>query len=307
MKQKTTLMIIFSIFAYLLLSSFAYAVSLGDIPPTQKLVQLKPGESIKLKMGFFTMDDNDIVVQLSQLTPIESSSTGKDLEFYFLDENNNRIGSVVVKGNSMTQNPDSNSEWFVLSDGKTYVRVTPVYLFIRVPNKPTFYKNRYNLVISAKTIPESTAGGTITQKLAQERLYNIEVIISGVVATPSVSGSSGGGEGGASTTAGVIWIEPIEEYESSTTSASTQNNLQTEGNKNKGKIPLELSDKDKFINENYLPKNETLSKGTESSQANKITGKLSARMSSAVANVNTTTALILIFGTLGLLYLWKKL
>ena len=110
MKPKATLVITFFMLAYLVLSSSAYAVSLGDIPPTQKMVQLKPGESIKLKMGFFTTGDKDVVVQLAQLTPIESSSTGKDLEFYFLDENNNRIGSVVVEGNSMTQSPDSNSE-----------------------------------------------------------------------------------------------------------------------------------------------------------------------------------------------------
>ena len=305
MKPKATLVITFFMLAYLVLSSSAYAVSLGDIPPTQKMVQLKPGESIKLKMGFFTTGDKDVVVQLAQLTPIESSSTGKDLEFYFLDENNNRIGSVVVEGNSMTQSPDSNSEWFVLSDGKTYVKVTPVYIFIRVPNKPTFYRNKYNLVISAKTVPENAGAGMITQKLAQERLYNIEVIISGVVATPSVSGSSSGG-GGTSTTAGVIWIEPLEDYGSSTSPTSTQNNLQTEENKKKEKVPLELS-RDKFINENYLLKNETLAKSTESAQTNEITGKFSAQMSSAVANVNATTALILIFGTLGLVYIWKKL
>ncbi len=285
----------FAVVIFLLNGSLCASLSLGSFPPTKKTVILSPGESARIKLGFFNPGNDPVFISFSVASRISSSSYGPDLKVYFLDKNGRILSSIVLPGDSKTTNPTPGKDWYLLPDGRTYVEVVPVYVMIKVPDKPTFSRNRYRLLISAKAFSASSSyshRNGIYQRIGQERIYPIDVIIKGVVPI---------GEMNIPQQAEVASYNTSSVNEGGSPLSSTITNKKEKTGVFPNNKKIKLSNNDKFVNPSMLKelqKNMEEKNENNGSKLSDLTGELS----SSTLPVNTTTFVIMLLGFLGIIY-----
>jgi hypothetical protein len=164
MKKIPFLSILISIF---LISNFVSAgITLGSIVDINSLT-IEKGEIGRFKASFFNLGDKPIKVEFH----VEYS---KELRVEIDPE------ELILYSGDITSAPDCSDteecEWFILRDGRTYARVYPIYIYVKIPSEVS--KNFYKIKLTAiaSDLEKSDEGG-IRQNLAQVR----EIILTAYV------------------------------------------------------------------------------------------------------------------------------
>lgn len=145
----------------------AKSVSLGSTTDVKELT-INKGQQKVFQASFFNMGSEPIQLDLKVEHP-------SDIRVEVYPE------SITILGGTTTS-PEATSDngWFILSDGKTYVRTYPVYVYVRAPAATS--RNSYNikLVATASSGVEHSQVG-IKQTVLQVR----EVMFTAYVPGPT--------------------------------------------------------------------------------------------------------------------------
>ncbi len=282
--------------AVIIIMNTATASSIGSTFKNQEIT-MNPGEVRLFKASMFNLENTSVEVDFKVLTDILYSSYGKDLEIYVIDKNYNIINNLIMQG-QITQTPSSEYEWVLQPDGKTYIRSYPFYIYIKVPNKPTFAKNRYKVIISAKTTPEQVHS-SLAQSISQERQFVIYVNIHGLLESNQITPQE--------------YNTITQQNEESNTNPEipapklngvvVNNNQYTFSNTNEKE---DIHKEDNYIYKDYGKKNNKEFNKTSKSESlnNTITGYSIKTVKEHPYAWSTIT--ILIIGTIIMAYLWFK-
>jgi len=159
-KNKTWKGVILLIVLSCMFSASAARIELGSIPGNNQGT-IYPGDSDAFTVSFFNMGEEPIYLSTK-------------LEY------DREIGVEVapkelVLSNEMTRNDTSqHASWLILGDGRTYVRLYPVKVYVYVPDAVS--RNTYNIKLIATA---KGTGGDIDegygQQMAQIREYTFKV------------------------------------------------------------------------------------------------------------------------------------
>ena len=150
----------------LLLSTLVSAdISLGSIADVDSLT-LSKGKIGEFKVSLFNLGDKPLYISLNAEYPREVK-----VEIH---------PKKLTLESEITGSPNAGGEWFVLRDGRTYVRTYPVYVYVKIP--PEISKNLYKikLIVTASDLKELKGKG-ITQNLAQVREITFTAYVPGSV------------------------------------------------------------------------------------------------------------------------------
>ncbi|MEA3255724.1 MAG: hypothetical protein U9Q22_07825 [Candidatus Altiarchaeota archaeon] len=148
------------------MNTVSAGITLGSTSGENHLKLMK-GDIGRFKTMFFNLGDNPLSLELTAEHP-------KDLK-------------VEISPNKLTLNSEVTSdpncvdcEWFILKDGRSYARVHPVYIYVKIPLGVT--KNHYNLKITAiaSDINEKETEG-VTQSLVQVREFTFSIYVPGAI------------------------------------------------------------------------------------------------------------------------------
>ncbi len=306
-RKRVVFIMITAIILLILNSAASHAISLGDVPPSTTQIFLSPGETAKIKLGFFNPGEEDISVSLSYDGQIESTGGIPDLRVYLQSKSGSELSSFVLPGGTATTTPSSGKDWVLMPDGKTYVELKPVYVVFDVPSKSIFARNRYKIVVYARAMSMESASsenvGTIYQKIGQERQYTFDVVIR----TSAIS--SVGEESNEAYTAG--------DTDLTTTDTSLQQNYETGGeeltttteeNGGEGELTSKGGGNEEEISEEgsgetqEVFENPTIGGEKTENRERGVTGLLTASKS----KINAHTIIIVLLGIAGIAFVWKR-
>lgn len=148
------------------MNTVSASITLGSTSGENHLKLVK-GDIGRFKVMFFNLGDDSLSLELT-------AEHHKDLKVEIHSEN-------LILNSEVTRNPDCvDCEWFILKDGRTYARVYPVYIYVKIPLGIT--KNRYNLKLTAiaSDINEKETEG-VTQSLVQVREFTFSIYVPGVI------------------------------------------------------------------------------------------------------------------------------
>ena len=151
--------------AFFLLIPTASSMSFGSIPSTTSL-ELYKGEQGIFKVYFFNLGERKIYVNLEAEYP-------KELKVEIWPKR------LELKS-EITSFPHECEDcgWLALSDGR-YVRITPVYVSVRIPKKIS--TNLYKIKLIAVATSPKEGGEGIRQSLAQVREITLKAYVHGQV------------------------------------------------------------------------------------------------------------------------------
>ena len=158
--------------------SYVFALSIGSSFKNQDVV-MNPGDVRAFKASMFTLDDSPVEIDFRVLTDVYYSSYGRDIEIHVVDKEYNILDKLIMTY-QRTTTPTSEYEWVLQPDGKTYIHSYPFYIYVKIPDKPTFARDEYKVVISAKTRPEQVLS-SLAQSISQERQFVVNVKINGLL------------------------------------------------------------------------------------------------------------------------------
>ena len=141
-------------------------ITLGSTSGENHLKLMK-GDIGRFKVMFFNLGDDPLLLELT-------AEHHKNLK---VEINPNKL----TLNSEVTSDPNCvDCEWFILKDGRTYARVHPAYIYVKIP--PGITKNRYNLKITA-IASDMTEKGTegVTQSLVQVREFTFSIYVPGAV------------------------------------------------------------------------------------------------------------------------------
>jgi len=159
-KRTTGKKIIFVMILLSAISVQADRIELGSTSSDQQKT-IYPGESGSFTAEFFNMGENPIYLS----TQLE----------YDREISVEVAPSETVLTNEVTKNDTSqHASWLILNDGRTYVRLYPVKVYVYVPDEVS--KNTYKIKLTATARGESgSIEGEYGQKMAQVREYTFTV------------------------------------------------------------------------------------------------------------------------------------
>ena len=161
----------FAALLLLLLSTHACAQSLsfGSITDTKQLT-INKGEQKAFKASFFNTGSETAEVELvaRYMSDLRVEITPASLNLY--------------SGKTTSPSSSEGAEWFVLSDGRTYVETKPVYIYVKVPEEVSSNSYEITLVATAKTKRKDGASG-VSQQLKQAREIVFRVYVPGELTT----------------------------------------------------------------------------------------------------------------------------
>jgi len=168
-QKRNKLRIIISLLFFVLVSGSPVIaeINLGSIVNVNDLVIHKGNEGT-YQISFFTIGSQKIYVTIE-------SEYSDELEIDISPKK-------FVLAPEITQNPSEclDCDWFVLGDGKTYVRTQPVRIRVRVPN--AIQKNTYKIKLTAiASTKESKDNKGITQNLVQAREFILTTRVPGSI------------------------------------------------------------------------------------------------------------------------------
>jgi len=145
----------------------AEVISFGSTVDIKQLT-IMPGEQKAFKVSFFNMGPDAIQVDF--------------LGRYVSDLRVEITPAPLTLPTGRTTNPTSEpgKEWFVLSDGRTYVETKPVYVYVRVPSELTSNTYKVTLIATAKATGRSASTG-FSQKMYQTREITFDIYSPGEV------------------------------------------------------------------------------------------------------------------------------
>lgn len=189
MSIKFLFLVVFAVFFALPIAHAS--VSLGSTM-TVSNITLAPGENKNIEVSFFNTGDDDINLQIEQVMPIYSSSSGDDLYTYVMQRDIVGLAtnpSVFLPGGLETKTPVSDPETTWVVQGDMYIPAKKVYFSIQVPNKNTYARNVYHLLFRAMTVQASNSSEGALTPIGQIREFPVTVYISGVSPNPDTGGS----------------------------------------------------------------------------------------------------------------------
>ncbi|MBN2094433.1 MAG: hypothetical protein JW727_00140 [Candidatus Aenigmarchaeota archaeon] len=126
-------------------------------------IQVSPGGVGKFEIYLFSLDDSELDLSVS-------AGSVSDLQVEVAPK------TLQISGGE-TYSPDPAYRWVILGD--KYVRIYPVYVYVRVPQKIT--KNHYVIpvTVSGSTSLETSSEGGVVQKVVQVLQYNLAVTVPG--------------------------------------------------------------------------------------------------------------------------------
>ena len=189
MSLKFLFLVVFAVFFALPIAHAS--VSLGSTM-TVSNITLAPGGVKNIEVSFFNDGEDDINLQIEQVMPIYSSSSGFDIYTYVMQRDIMGLATnpyVSLPGGLTTMTPVSDPEktWVVQGDG--YVPAKKVYFSIQVPNKNTYARNVYYLLFRAMTVQAGNSSEGALTPIGQIREFPVTVYISGVSPNPDNGGS----------------------------------------------------------------------------------------------------------------------
>lgn len=159
-KIPTALLIIF-----LLNGVNASEISFGSITGTTSM-DIEAGESGVFSMYFFNIGSNPIDLELKADCP---SDIRVDI-----------VPRRRTLHSEITSDPDPYSTYFIMGDGKTFARIYPVKIQVRMPDAISKHIYRIKITAIAKASEESRGSG-VRQEMAQVRQYTLTVHTSGTI------------------------------------------------------------------------------------------------------------------------------
>ena len=171
-KMKLEIGILIGILLFLPLVNSS-TINLGTIPDLTTL-HLKKGDEGIFKISFFTLGDDPVNVKIKAEYPEDLSVT--------------IIPDSFTLHKEVTTSPYECAKcgWFVLKDGKTFAKTTPVYIHVRIPSKIS--RNLYEVkLIATATSSGSTPTAGMSQSLVQSREFTLKAFVSGSIETPSLN------------------------------------------------------------------------------------------------------------------------
>ena len=140
-------------------------LSLGSMVNKNDLTLTK-GSSGVFKVSFFNLGNERLYVDLDAEYPRELR-----VDIY---------PSSLVLDSEITTTPYRCDDcgWFVLKDGKTWVKTKPVYITVKVPGKITRNDYRIKLIATARTAGGGNKGG-MRQTLSHVREINLNLYVPG--------------------------------------------------------------------------------------------------------------------------------
>ena len=190
MPIKFLFLVVFAVFFALPIAHAS--VSLGSTM-TVSNITLAPGEHKNIEVSFFNTGDGDINLELVQVMPIYSSSSGVDMYTYVMQRDVVGLATnpyVFLPGGLITTTPASDPDKTWVVQGDTYVPAKKVYFSIQVPNKNTYARNVYHILFRAMTVQASNSSEGALTPIGQIREFPVTVYISGVSPNPD-TGNSG--------------------------------------------------------------------------------------------------------------------
>ncbi len=161
---------------YCMLTASAARIELGSIPGNNQGT-IYPGDSGSFTVSFFNMGENPIYMSTK-------------LEY------DREIGVEVapkelVLSNEVTRNDTSpHKSWLIIDDGRTYVRLYPIKVYVYVPDEVS--RDTYNIKLTATA---RGTGGNIDegygQEMAQIREYTFKVKTMKTVSTSRMGTDEG--------------------------------------------------------------------------------------------------------------------
>ncbi|MBN2251838.1 MAG: hypothetical protein JW724_07180 [Candidatus Altiarchaeota archaeon] len=130
------------------------AITLGSITDV-KFLNLQKGDIGEFKASFFSLGDEPLDLEFEIEYP-------KELRQEIYPQK-----LTIYPGITDTSNCDD-CEYFILRDGRTYVKTYPVYVYIKIPSEISRNLYEIRLIATARTKEGSSASG-IKQSMAQVR------------------------------------------------------------------------------------------------------------------------------------------
>jgi len=158
----------------LLTGSAVADINLGSFTDVRTLT-LQKGDIGEFKASFFSLGQNDLELEFSLKYP-------KELRTEIYPE------KMVLHPAATDSSPCDGCQYFILKDGKTYVRTYQVYVYVKIP--PQITRNLYTIKMTATAKTKDEPGNSaFKQSLVQVREVDFSAYVPGEL---SNTGSTGG-------------------------------------------------------------------------------------------------------------------
>lgn len=172
MKEKKKLFVLILIFSMIHFSSVLSVLNLGSLSSVSHLV-LNKGEEGIFKLSFFTLGEEPVHLSID-------SEHAEELKVMIVPKE-----LTLKREVTKTPYPCEDCGWFVLKDGETYAKTTPVYVYVRVPEKITRNLYRIKVTATATSSEPPSSGSGIRQSLVQAREFVLTISVPGDVFRPT--------------------------------------------------------------------------------------------------------------------------
>jgi len=168
MRRKTVFILVSILLS--LSPVFSATINLGSIGDVTELRINKGGEGV-FQLSFFTLGEDPVKVKIMAEYP-------DDLKVDIIPEE-------FVLRKEVTTSPYTCERcgWFVLKDGKTYAKTTPVFIHVRVPY--IISRNIYKIKVTAlaTSLNEESPSG-MGQTITQSREFTLTAFVPGSIGVP---------------------------------------------------------------------------------------------------------------------------
>ena len=168
MKKEIILALCITLFT----SCVSAEITLGSIADV-KYQKLQKGDIAEFKASFFNLGDTSLELEFDLDHPSELKT-----EMY--------PKKLVLHPMKKSVESCEDCEFFILNDGKTYVRTYPVYVYVKIP--PEISRNLYDIRLTATARQrEDVESSGIKQSVAQVREIVFNAYVQGEVKKGSVA------------------------------------------------------------------------------------------------------------------------
>ena len=146
-------------------------ITLGSMADVNSLT-IQKGEIGRFKISFFNLGNDPLKVEFSTEYPNELRVE--------LDPKKLTLYPGTATSSPSECSGSEECEWFILNDGKSYVRVHPVYIYVKIPSEISrnFYRIKINAIASNINDNSKNKEG-IKQSLAQVREFTLSAYVPG--------------------------------------------------------------------------------------------------------------------------------